>query len=294
MAGWLFMALGAFSFGLTNLALISLPFAPVILLRAGVLIEALLLSYGLADQLKTLNDKAQRAQQRLLESTQQRLEETRELARAEQAKKEAELDLLQKDLDIARARHDIRQPIHSLRMALLATQKQQGESASFEVINRALDHMEALLSSEQLSGTESRPATDQVISYGDLLRQLAAEFSAEADSIEIEIRCRYSSIPITTSTVSLKRAISNLLANALRHSEASRVLVGIRRRAEGVELMVADNGCGLTASDGESAGDGLGLGIVETLCQQHGWKLSSSSEEGFGTCFKIAVQYGGA
>lgn len=288
VAGWLFLAMGAFVYGLTNLAVISLPFAPIILLRSGVLAEALLLSYGLADQLKSLNDSEQRVQRRLLESTRQRLQEARELALAEQATNEAERGLQLKDLDMARARHDIRQPIYSLRMALLASQQRQPQSDAFEVINRSLDHMEAVLGNEQ-SAAPDRAGDCEPISHGDLMQQLKAEFTAEAAARTIEIRTSYSSIAVTASLVSLKRVLSNLLANAIRHSGANRVLLGLRRRDEGIELMIADNGCGLAASAGEAGGEGLGLGIVKTICAEHGWELNCSSEANLGTVFTVKI-----
>jgi hypothetical protein len=86
-----------------------------------VLIEALLLSYGLSDQLKTLSDTAKQVQKDLLKSTQRRLHEVKQSVRLEQAASDVERNLEKKDLEKAGAGYYIRQPIYSRRLALLAS-----------------------------------------------------------------------------------------------------------------------------------------------------------------------------
>lgn len=289
VVGWLFMSIGTVIYGLANLAVISLPFAPLLVLRTGILVEALLLSYGLSDQLKSLSDTARQVQKDLLASTEKRLQEVQESVRLEQERDEAARDLLEKDLDIARARHDIRQPIYSLRLALLASKPDQASSATHEVINRSLDHMEQLLLDK---GDTVQGGQDNQFfaAYGDLFAQLRAEFIDEAKSKGALLTVHYSSLPMHVPQVPLKRVVSNLLANALRHAGASRVVVGLRRKAAGAEILVIDNGIGISENVSENRGEGLGMGIVRALCAEHGWVLSYDSVPGLGTCFRIGLQ----
>ena len=288
VAGWLFMSIGSLLYGLANLALISLPLAPILFLRAGVFFEALLLSYGLSDQLKTLNETAQSTQEKLLQSTRKRLQEAQERIHLEQARYEAERELQAKDLDIARTRHDIRQPIYSLRLALLATKEGTIDSDTSEVVNRSLDHMEQLLL-ESGVGTRQPNSMEILQSYGDLTAQLKSEFDNEAIARHIVIRCVPSKLPIKVPLVPLKRVVSNLLANAIRHSGGSCLLVGLRRRAAEVEIMVLDNGSGMVDTISENKGEGLGMGIIQALCEEHGWSIAHSSVAGSGSCFRVRL-----
>jgi len=290
VAGWLFMSVGSLLYGLANLGFISLPFAPIMFLRVGVLAEALLLSYGLSDQLKTLNDTARDTQQRLLESTQERLREAQDRIALEQARYEAERELQEKDLDIARTRHDIRQPIYSLRLAILAQKESSAGAATNEVINRSLDHMEQLLIERSADDDES-PRSISLQTFGDLLGQLQSEFASEAADRNISIEVVDCRRELDVPLVPLKRVISNLMANAIRHSGGRRLLVGFRRKGGGLELLLADNGSGMsnTRTNSKNKGQGLGMGIVRALCKDHGWTLNCSSADGRGTCFRVVM-----
>ncbi|MFK7865605.1 MAG: sensor histidine kinase [Pseudohongiellaceae bacterium] len=290
VAGWLFMATGTVVYGLVNLAFISLPFAPLILLRFGVLVEALLLSYGLSDQLKTLSDTARQVQKDLLESTEKRLREVQENVRLEQERDDAARILFEKDLDIARAKHDIRQPIYSLRLALLASKPNKVDSASHEVINRSLDHMEQLLL-EETGNSEGSPNPNAFKTYGALFDQLYSEFSDEAESHGIRLCIHSSSKDMTVPQVPLKRVISNLLANALRHSNGTKLVVGLKRKSAGDEIIVVDNGVGISDNESKNAGEGLGMGIVRALCEEHGWSFHCISKPGQGTCVRIGLSH---
>jgi signal transduction histidine kinase len=288
VAGWFFMSLGSFLYGLANLAIFTSSIAPILFLRVGVLAEALLLSYGLSDQLKTLNETAQQTQQKLLESTRERLADAQERIRLEQARHDAEQELHRNNLDIARARHDIRQPIYSLRLALLASSGGKSTSAANEVINRSLDHMEQLLLEESERGSLQQQGSS-FRTYGELLKQLESEFEEEARNRGIELRIVDSKLDIAVPLVPLKRVVSNLVANAIRHSQGKRVLVGLRRKVGALEIMVLDNGIGLSGAESVNKGDGLGMGIVNALCEDYGWALELTSTEGHGTCFRLGL-----
>lgn len=84
--------------------------------------------------------------------------------------------------------------------------------------------------------------------------------------------------------------VSNLLLNAIRHSERGRIEVHVDPR----RLLVQDSGIGIPPPDLEhiferrfrgpqSAGQGLGLYIVKRICDRLGWSVSVSSAPGAGT-----------
>ncbi|MEM8936965.1 MAG: HAMP domain-containing sensor histidine kinase, partial [Pseudomonadota bacterium] len=84
-----------------------------------------------------------------------------------------------------------------------------------------------------------------------------------------------STVRVCCDPVILRRMVQNLISNAIRHSEGTRVLLGVRRRATGVSIEVYDNGKGIPKDrlthifeefsriDGASSerSPGLGLGL---------------------------------
>ncbi len=285
VAGWSFLAVATSLFFLANLGFISVPFAPILAIRVGILLEALLLSYALSDQLKDIDMRANKAQKELLLATQASYRDQKEKADLEHSRLIAEKALLEKEVAFAKERHDIRQPIYSLRLALLAGKKSD-EKLEVEVFQRALDHMEQLLSDEE---ELSQAAPSAITTFGDLFTQLRQEFVSEAKKLNTEFSIVHSSVPITVPLLPLKRTLSNLLANAIRHSASNKILLGLRRRAAGVSLIVADNGVGMSDVSATKKGQGLGMQIIEELCNQQKWKLTCITIPQRGTVFRIDI-----
>lgn len=96
----------------------------------------------------------------------------------------------------------------------------------------------------------------------------------------------------------LPRCVGNLVTNAIEHSGASRVLVGVRRRGDGCVIEVRDNGRGIDpqaapAADAqrwdEGCGRGLGLWIAARFAELQGGALQIRAEPGRGSCLRIAL-----
>ena len=104
----------------------------------------------------------------------------------------------------------------------------------------------------------------------------------------------------------IKRALANLLDNALRHSPTGApVRVAAARRNGWAVLSVADDGPGLTederervferfwrsdsARSRESGGAGLGLAIVRRIAESHGGDVDVTSTPGAGSLFELRL-----
>jgi two-component system, NarL family, sensor histidine kinase UhpB len=83
------------------------------------------------------------------------------------------------------------------------------------------------------------------------------------------------------------RVAQEALSNAARHSGATRVEVGLRRRRDGgVELSVADDGRGFAFEESER---GLGLGGMRERALLIGGELTIESRPGAGTTVRLTV-----
>ena len=104
----------------------------------------------------------------------------------------------------------------------------------------------------------------------------------------------------------LVSALGNLVENAVKYSESgSAVQVRVRVEGQFAELMVADNGIGIPATDHDriferfyrvdkarsrdTGGTGLGLSIVRHVATNHGGEVLVSSREGEGSTFVLRI-----
>jgi signal transduction histidine kinase len=100
----------------------------------------------------------------------------------------------------------------------------------------------------------------------------------------------------------LRRALLNLLDNAIRHGrEGGRILATASRDGGDVRLSIADDGPGIGRSErgrvfgrfergrAESGGTGLGLYLVEQVARAHGGRVDLVTEEGRGSVFSLVL-----
>ncbi|MEX2617559.1 MAG: HAMP domain-containing sensor histidine kinase [Alphaproteobacteria bacterium] len=201
---------------------------------------------------------------------------------------------------ISTASHDIRQPLAALRAELDGL---HGAIApdNAERLDRILDHFDVLTAELARSGRGGESLSDTVaetVPAGLLLSMLERMFGAEARARGIDLRFVASTARFHAPAMVLMRIASNLVSNAIAHSGARRILVGVRPRAMDLRLVVADDGQGFPggnveaamtagAKGAESGGDGLGLSIVGELAAENGLELCSRSIAGQGTGFAV-------
>lgn len=198
--------------------------------------------------------------------------------------------LRQVSSDIA---HDLRTPLGRLRQRLEDARDRATTTADYEAATDAaieeadslLETFSALLRIAQVeAGTQRSAFTEFDLSA--LLRSLGetyepvAEDAGHALGVEIE-----DGVTLTGDRQLLAQLITNLLENALRHTpQGTKVSLGLARKDDGFEIVVADNGPGIP--DGErdkvfdrfyrldrsrsTAGSGLGLAMVKAIAGLHG------------------------
>lgn len=291
-------SLAAFNYGLFGLGVLGHNPWPTLDFfdypRLGLLLETSLFAAALAARVRQF--QAVQAEQR-----QRRLADAQALVQAEDARRAAQARAEQKSLLLASASHDIAQPLASLRLVVQALAQQPGNSAATRHLERTLDHAQALLRDliERERGEHQEQALEWV-SLGGLLAELVAEHQERARRQGLRLTWVDSCEEVQASRLILGRVLRNLLGNALRYSVRGRVLLGVRRRPDGLEIQVLDTGPGLPPGQAEALqqpfrqgdnaaaeGHGLGLFIVRSLCEPCGWQLRVHSLPGRGSCFGV-------
>ena len=183
---------------------------------------------------------------------------------------------------LAGVSHDLKTPLTRLKLAL-AMMTDDAEITSMRHDVAEMEHMldEYLAFARGEGGEESLP-TD----LGELVRDAAAA-AARARQREGVAIIAPEHVTVSVKRAGLRRVLSNLLDNALKHG--SQVAISLARDERMVEIAVEDNGPGIPEARREEAfrpfhrldegrnlqsgGSGLGLAIARDIARAHGGDL---------------------
>ena len=238
--------------------------------------------------------------------------ETAELAEDLRRQKDiAEAASLAKSSFLAAASHDLRQPVHALGLfagALRATAIPPEARRLVEQIEASTSAMDelftALLDISRLDAgvveVRRRP-----FALDPFLARLCRDHEDEAREKGVKLRLHRCRAVAFSDPALMERIVRNLIANAVRYTEAGRVVVGCRIRGNFVAIQVWDTGPGIPADQQDrvfqeyyqlgnaerdrTKGLGLGLAIVRRLVQLLGARLTLKSDVGRGSCFEVVV-----
>ncbi|MEH6724547.1 MAG: ATP-binding protein [Hyphomicrobiales bacterium] len=193
---------------------------------------------------------------------------------------------------LAAISHDLRTPITSLR---LRAELLDDETARDNMI-RTLDEMQSM--TESVLAFARDDAANEPISQVDvlsLLDECASIFRAQGKQIDFTVST--TSTPLLRGRpLSLKRAINNLLENAILYGKRANISVGSKSDSAFIEIR--DNGPGIppdrmedmfkpfarleTSRNRETGGTGLGLSIARSIIHGHGGeiRLQNATEGG--------------
>lgn len=167
------------------------------------------------------------------------------------------------------------------------------------VMARLLDDLQTLSTAEagvlRLHRERVRPA--------DLVEDAIAAFRPRAAEANVRLEDHASAeLPeLDIDPVRIGEVLSNLLANALRHTPSGgSVTVSAEGTGDEVEFAVADTGSGIAADElahvfdrfvktVDSGGAGLGLAIAKALVEAHGGTISAESQPERGTTMHFTL-----
>ena len=151
------------------------------------------------------------------------------------------------------------------------------------------------------------PGEREESSLAAVIGEAAARHRLIADTlgVRLEIKC-IAPETVEGDRLQLVSALSNLIDNAVKYSNAGGVVSVTARPAEGwVEIEVADTGIGIPTRDlarvferfyrvdrarsRTTGGTGLGLAIVRHVATNHGGDVTVRSREGEGSVFALRI-----
>jgi two-component system, OmpR family, sensor histidine kinase BaeS len=169
------------------------------------------------------------------------------------------------------------------------------------VLARLVDDLRTVALSESGSLPLHREPTDLAILAAEAVG--AFEPAAETAGVHLELRVDDNVPLLDIDPVRIREVLSNLVANALRHTPAGgaiEVIATSPADAASVEVVVRDNGSGIDpallphvfdrfAKAADSRGSGLGLAIARGLVEAHGGTIGVESSAATGTTFRFRL-----
>ncbi len=192
--------------------------------------------------------------------------------------------------------HDVRTPLSRLRLALEMSGADpaaaQGMSADIEEMDQVIGQFLEFARDDD----ERRETQDP----GAMLDEIGEHYARLGRKVEVR---KGELAPLAFARMALRRAVSNLIENALRYA-GEPVEVQARRDGAEVVIEVLDRGPGIPEGEAERlkrpftrldearsgrGGSGLGLAIVERVARAHGGRLELGPRAGGGLAAKLVL-----
>jgi len=192
--------------------------------------------------------------------------------------------------------HDLRTPLSRLRLSL---EMSGASAAAADAIAADVEEMDAIIG-QFLDFARGEDEAKEENELRGVLEELAEHYTRLSKEITVEEK------PIPAfpfARMAVRRAISNLIDNALRHAGEPVEVVSFRQDARAV-IEVRDRGPGIPAGEaerlkrpftrldqarGSRSGAGLGLAIVERVARAHGGSLDLLAREGGGLIARLTL-----
>lgn len=233
-----------------------------------------------------------------------------------QAKAEAEAASGMKAWFIGAAGHDLRQPLQAS-LSYLRVLEQKLERADLKEIavkarqslNAMAGILDVLLELGRLESGTIKPHLDD-FSLGELVQRVIASCQPQAAIKDLPLVWKGPDCIVRSDPALLERVVTNLVANAVRYTEAGAVTVSCEARDGIVSLSVHDTGIGIPEESiatifddyvqvGNAARDrhrglGLGLSITRRIAQLLGHPIAVQSQMDEGSTFTVEIPQGRA
>ena len=207
--------------------------------------------------------------------------------------------------------HELRTPLHILRGEAEIALSRSRSPADYQAciasaldeygrLSRMVDALLFLARAEQPDTRLDKPLLDS----REEVAAVCAFYQAMADELEVTL-VNQAMGPVAANSELLRRALSNLLDNALRHTPAGgQISIRTAVQPSQRQIIVNDSGTGIAPEDlphvfdrfycadaarlRQGQGTGLGLAIVRSIMQLHGGGVELQSTSGKGTTITLS------
>jgi signal transduction histidine kinase len=210
---------------------------------------------------------------------------------------------------IAMVVHDFRSPLTIVRSAVAELKERADELSReerAELATTALDETQRMMRMcshllDSVRPSENGGARERV-GLDDWLLDVVASVAESAGQAGVTVETQLDApVELELDGDRMRRAVLNLLQNAIEAMPDGGTLTVSTQREEGVVLLrIQDTGAGIPeelagrlfepfATSGKRGGSGLGLAVVKKVVDDHGGTVTAGKAEGGGACFDVRL-----
>jgi signal transduction histidine kinase len=188
--------------------------------------------------------------------------------------------------------HDLRNPLSVAKAGIEVARTQGAEADALDRVETAHERMETLIDdllTLAQTGQDLDPDALEPVALSAVADDAWATVDADSASLVVD-----DDTQVIADTSRLQQLLENLCANSIEHSEGS-VTVRVGTLPDG--FYVEDDGPGIDPADREAVfeagysghedGTGLGLRIVRTVADAHGWEVELAESATGGVRFEV-------
>jgi len=216
---------------------------------------------------------------------------------------------------IGMAEHRLRTPLSGIRWGIGSIQESENLTEderemldkTKEKVMKANDLVERLLKIQHFELNDFQLSDkEDSCDLGEMIKKILEDLSHVADENNVEVKFDSAmKVTIPCDEYLLRSALTNVLDNSIRYSPDGKVQISIHPADEGVKLVVADNGIGMSPIElqhvfdrfyrGESAQKlaphetGLGMYLTKQVVGLHGGTINVESQKGEGTQVTVTL-----
>ena len=214
---------------------------------------------------------------------------------------------------LALVAHELRNPLHGISLQLALVKTLVDNHGNPDIGQRVAKIQSAMARYSQrvtmlleLASLDARayPVSPRDTHLNEVVRMVVEGTSHEARGRRIAVEMLpCPDCTLRTDPILVEQIVENLLLNALKHSQCSKVTVDIHEDATHAFIEVSDDGRGISEADqgrifgkfgvardsARGSGTGLGLWIVRRLLSELGGSISLRSALGEGATFTVKI-----
>lgn len=199
--------------------------------------------------------------------------------------------------------HELRTPVTSISMAaevlVSKTDLSTMEYERIQRIQRAVGEMSELIETFLILSqiNDESAIHNEACEMGPIVKKVVEQQSVWLGKKPIQVIVEErGKLEVAAHPGILSVLVANLVRNAFRYTEQGTITVSIKDK----ELSVIDTGVGIDIStqtqlfkgyiknqSGNKKRPGLGLAIVQRICERYGWRVSFESKPGHGSQFTV-------